>query len=209
VRLRQKIPWLTRVAGCFLIYEVPSRDASIPQPFPPVLRPPPKTDTHVCGYATLVRHQRRRNIQTHFGVDCYWHNAKLGKANHAENQMNVTELNPGNLTIAPLLLLKLIRDLALLEEELRTAEDTIGQPVSSYQVPLAERLCRVGVGDQKVEDFIAWWRSISSLITDSSNDETQLAKIVAAEAAGMAVFAELIASIKSRGNQGRLQSLAA
>jgi hypothetical protein len=123
--------------------------------------------------------------------------------------MNVTELNPGNLTIAPLLLLKLIRDLALLEEELRTAEDTIGQPVSSYQVPLAERLCRVGVGDQKVEDFIAWWRSISSLITDSSNDETQLAKIVAAEAAGMAVFAELIASIKSRGNQGRLQSLAA
>jgi hypothetical protein len=83
--------------------------------------------------------------------------------------MNVTELNPGTLTIAPLFLLKLMRDLALLEE------NTIGLPVSSYQVPLAERLCRVGVGDQKVEDFIAWRRSISSLI------------IVAVEAAGIGI----------------------
>jgi hypothetical protein len=67
--------------------------------------------------------------------------------------------------------------LDLYPKELRwaAAEGAIGQPVSSYQVPLAERLCRVGVGDQKVEDFIAWWRSISSLITDSSNDETHWA----------------------------------
>jgi hypothetical protein len=95
-------------------------------------------------------------------------------------------------------------DLAELEEELRTAEDTMGLPVSSYQDPLAERLCRVGVSDLKVEDFIAWRRTISSLIRDDSGDENRLAKIIAAESAGLVIFAGLIASIKSGENYGRL-----
>jgi hypothetical protein len=119
-------------------------------------------------------------------------------------QANATELSPGRITMAPLLLLRLMGDLAVLEEELRTAEDTMGLPVSSYQDPLAERLCRVGVSDLKVEDFIAWRQTISSLIRDDSGDESRLAKIIAVESAGLAIFAGLIASIKSCENYGRL-----
>ena len=113
------------------------------------------------------------------------------------DQMNVTELCSGNRSRAPLFLLQLMRDLAVLEERLRTAEDAIGGPASRYQDPLAERLWRVGVSDQKIENFITWRRSLSSLITEGLNDEARLGTIIAAETAGMAVFAELIASIKS------------
>src|SRR5262249_40375134 len=110
------------------------------------------------------------------------------------------ELTRGESTTAPLLLLRLIRDLAVLDEELRIAQDTKGHPVWTHQDPLAERLRRVGVGDQKVEDFIAWRRTVSSLATDDSRDENQLAKIVAAEATGLTLFAELIASMKKGEN---------
>ena len=116
------------------------------------------------------------------------------------NQVNVTELNRGESTTAPLLLLKPVRDLEVLGDELWAAEEAIGQPVSTYQDPLAERLRRAGVGDEKIEDFIAWRRTISSLTTDDSRDENQLAKIVAAEATGLTLFAELIASIKKGEN---------
>jgi hypothetical protein len=120
------------------------------------------------------------------------------------DQMNVTALCSGNRrTMAPLFLLQLMRDLAVLEEQLRTAEDAMGGPASRYQDPLAERLWRVGVSNQKIENFIAWRRSISSLITEGSNDEARLGTIIAAETAGMAVFAELIASIKSGEEHGR------
>jgi hypothetical protein len=119
------------------------------------------------------------------------------------NQVNATELNRGEFTTAPLLLLKLVRDLEVLGDELWTAEETIGQPVSTYQDPLAERLRRVGVSDQKIEDFSAWTRTISSLISDDSRDENQLARIVAAEAAGLKLLADLVASLKN----GNYQSL--
>ena len=55
------------------------------------------------------------------------------------NQMNVTELNRGESTTAPLLLLRLLRDLEVFGDELRTAEETTGQPVWTYQEPLTER----------------------------------------------------------------------
>ena len=100
------------------------------------------------------------------------------------NQVNVTDLNRGEFTKAPILLLRLLRDLEVLGDELRNAEETIGQPAWTYQDPLAKRLSRVGVSDQKIEDFCAWTRTISSLISDDSRDENQLARIVAAEAAG-------------------------
>jgi len=120
------------------------------------------------------------------------------------DQMNVTELCSGNRrTMVPLFLLQLMRDLAVLEEQLRTAEDAMGGPVSTYRDPLAERLWRVGVSNQKIENFIAWRRSISSLITERSKDEARLGTFIAAETAGMAVFAELIASIKSGKQHGR------
>ena len=118
------------------------------------------------------------------------------------NQVNVTELNRGESTTAPLRLLGLMRDLEVLGDELRIAEETIGQPASGYQDPLVERLRRAG-DHQKVEDFSAWTRTISSLISDDSRDENQLARIVAAEAAGLKLLADLVASLKN----GNYQSL--
>ncbi len=115
----------------------------------------------------------------------------------------------GEITNASLLLLKLMRDLAVLEKELRTVEDAMGRPVLSYQDPLAERLCRAGVNGRKVEDFLAWRRTIASLIADGCCDENKLAKIAETEAAGVEVFAELIASIKSGEDHGPLPALAA
>ena len=80
------------------------------------------------------------------------------------NPVNVTELNRAESNTAPLHLLRLMRDLEVLGDELWTAEEAIGQPVSTYQDPLAERLRRVGVSDQKIENFSAWTRTISSLM---------------------------------------------
>jgi hypothetical protein len=80
------------------------------------------------------------------------------------NLVNASELSRGESTTAPLLLLRLVRDLEVLGDELWTAEQAIGQPVSTYQDPLAERLRRVGISDQKIEDFSAWTRTISSLM---------------------------------------------
>ena len=119
------------------------------------------------------------------------------------NQVSVTELNRGESTTAPLLLLRLVRDLEVLGEELWTAEESMRQPVWTYQDPLAERLRRVGVSDQKIEDFSAWTRTISSLISDDSRDEHQLAKIVAAEAVGLKLLADLVASLRNGNYQGR------
>ena len=119
------------------------------------------------------------------------------------NQVNVSELSRGESTTAPLLLLRLVRDLEVLGDELWTAEEAIGQPGWTYQDPLAERLCRVGISDQKIEDFSAWTRTISSLISDDSRDENQLAKIVAAEAAGLKLLADLVASLRHGNYQGR------
>jgi hypothetical protein len=61
----------------------------------------------------------------------------------------------------------------------------------------------VGVSDQKIEDLSAWTRTISSLISDDSRDENQLAKIVAAEAAGLKLIADLVASLRNGNYQGR------
>jgi hypothetical protein len=119
------------------------------------------------------------------------------------NQVNVTELNSGECATAPLLLLRLMRDLEVLGHELLTGEEAIGQPVSTYQDPLAERLRRVGVSDQKIEDFTAWTGTISNLISDDSRDENQLAKIVAAEAAGLKLLTDLVASLRNGNHQSR------
>ena len=118
------------------------------------------------------------------------------------NQVNVTELNLASKT-APLRLLMLMRDLEVFGDELWIAEERVGQPVWTYQDPLTERLRRVGVSDQMVEDFSAWRRTISGLITDHSRDENQLAKIVAAEAAGLTLFAELVATLRKGNRQSR------
>ena len=48
------------------------------------------------------------------------------------NLVNASELSRGESTTAPLLLLRLVRDLEVLGDELWTAEQAIGQPVSTY-----------------------------------------------------------------------------
>ena len=60
------------------------------------------------------------------------------------NQVNVAELNRRDASSAPLRLLRLMRDLEVFADELCNAEETIGQPVWTYQDPLVERLRRVG-----------------------------------------------------------------
>jgi hypothetical protein len=119
------------------------------------------------------------------------------------NQVNLTDLNREEFTTAPLLLLRLMRNLEVLGDQLWIAEEAIGRPVSTYQEPLTERLRRVGVGDQKIEDFSAWMRTISSLISHDSRDENQLTKIVAAEAAGLKLLADLVISLRNGNYQGR------
>ena len=119
------------------------------------------------------------------------------------NQVNVAELNRRDASSAPLRLLRLMRDLEVFADELCNAEETIGQPVWTYQDPLVVRLRRVGISDQKVEDFNAWRRTISSLTCNNSRDENQLAKIVAAEAAGLTLLAELVASLRKGTHQSR------
>ena len=119
------------------------------------------------------------------------------------NQVNVTDLNRGEFTTAPILLLRFLRDLEVLGDELRNAEETIGQPAWTYQEPLAKRLSRVGVSHQKIEEFCAWTRTISGLISDDSRDENQLARIVAAEAAGLKLLEDLVASLRNGKYQGR------
>jgi hypothetical protein len=119
------------------------------------------------------------------------------------NQVYVAELNRWDSSSAPLLPLRLMRDLEVFAEELCTAEEAIGQPVWTYHDPLVERLRRVGVSNQKVEDFTAWRRTISSLTSVDSRDENQLAKIVAGETAGLTLLAELVASLRKETQQSR------
>jgi hypothetical protein len=96
-----------------------------------------------------------------------------------------------------------LRDLEVFAEELCTAEEAIGEPVWTYHDPLVERLRRVGVSNQKVEDFSAWRRTISSLTSVDSRDENQLAKIVAGETAGLTLLAELCLSEKGDSSESR------
>jgi hypothetical protein len=53
-----------------------------------------------------------------------------------DTQVNVTQLNRGQFTTAPLRLLGLMRDLEVLGDELRIAEEMIGQPVWGYKIHL-------------------------------------------------------------------------
>ena len=45
----------------------------------------------------------------------------------------------------------------------------IGQPPCRYQDPLKDRLRRVGISKQKIEDFSAWRQTISGLISSNTH----------------------------------------
>jgi hypothetical protein len=59
---------------------------------------------------------------------------------------------------------------------------------------------------QRSERLLYWTRTISALISDDSRDENQLEGIVAAEAAGLKLRADLIASLRNGNYQSREES---
>ena len=71
---------------------------------------------------------------------------------------------------------------------------------------MTARLTRVGVTTQKIEDFSAWEKIISGLIFSNSRDEDHLAKIAAAEKAGLTLLEGLIGELKKRNQQERATS---
>jgi hypothetical protein len=79
-----------------------------------------------------------------------------------------------------------------------------GRPVIAFSDALANPL----------SGSVAWElaikrskRTIASLTSDDSRDENQLAKIVAAEAAGLTLLTELVASLRKGTHQSREASV--
>ena len=68
---------------------------------------------------------------------------------------------------------------------------------------VTDRLTRVGVTTQKIEDFSAWEGAISGLTSITSHNEAHLAKIAAAEKAGLIVLTSLIGELRQRNQQKR------
>lgn len=118
---------------------------------------------------------------------------------------DTSELN--GFTTAPLDLCYLMRDLEVLGAELQAAEESMGLPSWTYQDPLSDRLSRIGVSNQKVENFSAWRQTISGLICSNSRDEDHLAKIAAAEKAGLTFLAELTGDLRQRNQETRATNL--
>ena len=101
------------------------------------------------------------------------------------NQEQPTEMSP------TLGLLHLMIDLEVLSAELQVAEEAIGRPSWAYRDFVTDRLTRVGVTTQKIEDFSTWEGTISGLTSITSRNEAHLAKIAAAEKAGLIVLTAL------------------
>jgi hypothetical protein len=93
----------------------------------------------------------------------------------------------------------LMRDLETLGVELLASEDVTGQPITAYRDPLADRLGRAGVSGQKIEDLMAWRRSLSNLI--SATPQVDLPRLANLEQVGLTLLSELIASVRSQNSQ--------
>jgi hypothetical protein len=100
-------------------------------------------------------------------------------------------------------LLHLMIDLEVLSAELLVAEEAIGRPDCAYRDSVTDRLTRVGVTTQKIENFSVWQGTISGLTSSNSRDEAHLAKISAAEKAGLIVLTGLIGELRQRNQQKR------
>ena len=106
--------------------------------------------------------------------------------------------------ISPTLgLLHLMIDLEVLSAELQVAEEAIGRPSWAYRDSVTDRLTRVGVTTQKIDNFSVWQGTISGLTSSDSRDEAHLAKISAAEKAGLIVLTSLIGELRQRNQQKR------
>ena len=95
----------------------------------------------------------------------------------------------------------LMRDLEILGFELLVAEEAEGRPFGTHRAPLSDRLSRIGVGYQKVENFNAWQQTLSGLASSDSRGEDHLAKIAVAERAGLPLLADLIEHVRRRNQQ--------
>ena len=117
---------------------------------------------------------------------------------------DVSELNEP--TTATLDLCYLMRDLEILGAELQAVEELMGQPSWTYRDPFTDRLSRIGVSNQKLENFKAWRQTLSGLAGSNSRDEDHLAKIVDAQKAGLALLAEFIEYLRTRNQQTNLSN---
>src|SRR5580704_6352106 len=113
------------------------------------------------------------------------------------NQERPTEMTP------TLGLLHLMVDLEVLSAELQVAEEAMGRPIWAYRDSVTDRLTRVGVTTQKIDNFSVWQGIISGLTSSDSRDEAHLAKISAAEKAGLIVLTGLIGELRQRNQQKR------
>jgi hypothetical protein len=111
------------------------------------------------------------------------------------NQERPTEMTP------TLGLLHLMVDLEVLSAELQVAEEAMGRPIWAYRDSVTDRLTRVGVTTQKIDNFSVWQGIISGLTSSDSRDEAHLAKISAAEKAGLIVLTGLIAELRQRNHR--------
>jgi hypothetical protein len=121
-------------------------------------------------------------------------------SNH-QNPIEISE--PGSATLG---LLYLMVDLEVLGAELQVADEAIGRQNSAYRDAVTDRLTRAGVQTKKVEDFGAWEETILGLISSNSRDKDHLAKIAAAEKAGLTLLEGLIDELKKRNQQERMTS---
>ncbi len=101
----------------------------------------------------------------------------------------------------------LMRDLEILASELFVAEEAERLPIGTHQAPLSDRLSRIGVDDQKIENFNAWRQTLSDLTDSDSRDDNRLAKIAAAEKSGLIVLAKLIDALRTRDRQTKASNV--
>jgi hypothetical protein len=118
--------------------------------------------------------------------------------------MPTNQQNPIESPTVTLDLLHLMRDLEVLGAELQISDNAIGRQNLAHQDPVTDRLTRAGVSIQKVKDFNAWERTISGLIASNPRDEDHLAKIAAAEKAGLTLREELIGELRNRNQKRRV-----
>jgi hypothetical protein len=109
------------------------------------------------------------------------------------------QINAGETTLD---LCYLMRDLEVLGGELLIAEDTEGHHLNgTLQLPLTDRLIRVGLDAHKVESFHAWRQTLAGLAGSTARDEDQLAKVATAEQGGLILLADLIADLRTHNRQ--------
>jgi hypothetical protein len=96
---------------------------------------------------------------------------------------------------------QLLHDYDEFELMLRGAEAEIWQPHWSFNDPLRERLCRIGMGKEAIQKFDDWVDAVVAILSGKSTPpliQNEMAELERAEAASGQLFAELLAKTKKR-----------